>query len=221
MLVDRSRKAAAGGVLRRGGGGKRRGSLDGSIDIQSTLQTFGLGIGFDVHKVSVVCCAVLCCVLCRAEQSGVVHSMAHPHVRCCVVCGGLQYISEQYKESSVSHAEEHKIELELRRNVTSDALKAYVTENYQKFIATSKEIASIETEMLKLNHMLNDFKTSLKSLQEVTFSYTDEHTRALREREEFEEAQAKSVGYCCAVTAFAVWLSLTGDGVMMNSRWVT
>jgi hypothetical protein len=66
-----------------------------------------------------------------------------------------------------------------------------------QFIDTSKEIGAIENEMVKLTHMLNDFKSSVRALQDVSFSYTDEHTRALREKEEYEEAQAKSVRVHC------------------------
>lgn len=64
------------------------------------------------------------------------------------------YFSQQTLDTAV----EHKDELKARRTLVTDALKGAVTKHYKRFIQTSREIIHIESDLLKLTHMLNDYK---------------------------------------------------------------
>lgn len=73
----------------------------------------------------------------------------------------------------------------------SDALKKFVAENYTSFIATSREIVHIESDMIKLTSMLNAFKMAMKNVEELSFVFPDEQSMA--KEKEWERAQSNKV----------------------------
>lgn len=87
-----------------------------------------------------------------------------------------KHIEEFYSHHPISSSLEQRDELRTRRELVSEALKAYVTNHYQSFISTSSEITTIENDMLKLNNLLGQFQVGLKVLSSplLSFTYEDE-----------------------------------------------
>ncbi len=111
------------------------------------------------------------------------------------------FVRAHYSQHNPSHAKEHAEELSRRRELTREAMRKFVAENYTSFIRTSKEVVAIESDMIKLATVLNNFKRSMTVVQTTSFSHRDdsfmsvqkEYDRIQAARESGVQAQASSL----------------------------
>ena len=80
-----------------------------------------------------------------------------------------KYIHDYYKSAPSTKAVDHMRHLKERKELISRQLQENVTLNYSTFIHTSKEITSIENNMVKLNNYLNEYKNTLRELENIRF----------------------------------------------------
>eukprot|EP00474_Spongospora_subterranea_P008178 CRZ08636.1 hypothetical protein [Spongospora subterranea] len=71
--------------------------------------------------------------------------------------------------------EAHKQELLTRKTLMNETLKSFVTDNYNMFIHTSKEIEYIESDLSNLHNTLGQYKTAIKRLQDIPITKKDTH----------------------------------------------
>ncbi|CEO94416.1 hypothetical protein PBRA_000201 [Plasmodiophora brassicae] len=78
------------------------------------------------------------------------------------------YVERRIKDSK--EVSGHRDELSTRKVLLNEALKTFVTDNYRKFIHTSKEIEHIEGDMSNLYNTLTHYSGALKKLQDMSFT---------------------------------------------------
>ena len=75
------------------------------------------------------------------------------------------HVNEIFSKEGITKATSFRQELESKTANTSAALQEFVTENYGKFIETSKEIVHIESDLLNMSAMLNAYGAGIKEMQ--------------------------------------------------------
>jgi hypothetical protein len=101
------------------------------------------------------------------------------------------YLDGYYAKNSVSSAVGHINELEGRKELTAEELRAYVCTHYDSFINTTNSIINIDSEMTRLTSHFSQFSAQLNNLTAAAnnFDFSDENY--VRKHREIERAQYK------------------------------
>ena len=87
-----------------------------------------------------------------------------------------------------------KAKVHMLNDDTAQALKKNVYKNYTQFIETAREISILEGEMYQLNHMLNDQRSLMGSMMEMSLV----SDRAVVEGPQGEDEQKETPGLLLA-----------------------